>query len=89
MVTGSGVDFYFLVPGLCLPHQQVGACRLAQRVVLTVSHEQGERDGFQVVVNVLQTSANTHIMIIYDYMYFNIVKRSYQPPRGCIQVTAD
>ena len=59
MVTGSGVNLDFLVPGLGLPHQQVRACRLTQGVVLTVDYEQRQRDGLQIAVDLLQTSANT------------------------------
>ena len=60
MVTGPGVNFDLLVPRLGLSHQQVGASRLAERVVLTVQHEQRERDGLEVTVDILQTSANTN-----------------------------
>ena len=59
MVTGSGVNLDFLVPGLGLPHQQVRPCRLTQGVVLTVHYEQRQRDGLQIAVDLLQTSANT------------------------------
>ena len=38
-----------------LPHQEVGPSGLAEGVVLAVHHQEGERDGLQIIVNVLQT----------------------------------
>ena len=80
MMTGARVYLDLLLPGLGLPHQQVGAGRLTERVVLTVKHKQGQRDGLQVGVNVLQTSGNTKSPDIFSYVRSLLNKVSFLKP---------